>query len=325
MISLGRLIGTVAAVILCAGHAAAETEPPFPDGFVRVSSGHDGSGQTYARIVPGAPIILILQGSGCDSVWHETGQGFAPVAAQNVPAALAPDRTVMVVDKPGVSPGEVRSCDADFTLDAWAQHLDAAIAAVRDAGANNAPIALIGISEGAITAARLAASRDDVSHVVFVSAVGCLLVDDMVANAARQAARDDGQDGLAASDRIEQASASAEANLRRIFDPATSPEERLWGHPVAYWRSFGTACPAKDLAESDADLFLAYGTSDEQLIAEGVEEITARRIMAEKPVTVRRVGEGSHLLSRPGDANPSANLVAILPAAIAWLRGDIAR
>ena len=307
------------ALLSSAVAAQAEAMPPLPDGFVVVPARQYGSGQTYARIVDKAPIILMIQGSGCDSVWHDTGQGLAPVAAQNLPAVFAPGRTVMVVDKPGVAPGESKQCGADFTLNAWVQHLAAAIAAVRDVGGSDGPVALIGISEGAVTAAHLAAVRDDVGHVVFVSAAGCLLIDDMIAKAPRAASGSDDQDGLKTSDRIEQASAAAEAELRRIFDPATRPDDRVWGHPAAYWRSFGIACPAQDLAGSNADLFLAYGTADEQVIAEGIEEITARRIIAGRPVTVRRVGEGNHMLTRPGEANPFANLVAVLREAVMWL------
>ncbi len=322
---MARALGFIVSTIAAFGFAYGAQAQSFPDGFEAISANDAATpetGMTYARIVPGGPVVLVLQGSGCDSVWQKTAQGLAPVAVQNLPAVLMPDRTVMVVDKPSVAPGTRQECSADFTLPAWSAHLDRAIASVREAGDYAGPIAVLGISEGAATAAHLAANREDISHVVFVSAAGCLLIDDMIANATRQAAIGSAEDGLETWDRIEQASGAAQATAARIFSAQTPDEERIWGQPVAYWRTFGAACPARDLAVTDANVFVAFGTSDEQVIAEGIEEIVARRIIAGKPIEVRRVGEGKHILTRPGDSNPSANLVEILREAMAWIAAN---
>ncbi len=111
----------------------------------------------------------------------------------------------------------------------------------------------------------------------------------------------------------------SESDLRRIFASPEDSTTNIWGQTPLFWSTFGMACPATDLAASDADVFIAYGTQDEQITADGLEEIVTRRIVAGKDVTTHRVVGGSHVLSVEGDENPYARLIETFRLALDWM------
>ena len=299
-----------------------------------VSRASDGLSYYVANGAPeeAAP-LLFVQGSGCDSVFRSVeANQYQPTAGQNAVAGYAGKRLrVVMADKPGVllgnsgGDGFSESCSQDFlethTLDNWVAYLGR----IMDTYSEHHPSAaqswrVIGLSEGAVTAARLASMRTDVSHVGFISGHGCYQLDDMLVTARRQwlqnnpdASAEAQQEGVAI------AVQGAEAEIRRIFNAETKPDEPLWGQTAAFWQTFGTACPATDLGGAEADLFVAYGTDDPQVVADGIEEITARRLAAGKPVRTVRVVGGGHTLSVDGDANPFERLLETLEEVVGWM------
>ncbi len=329
----GRLVPTVARVLLlgfCTGCLAAtggQAELRLEGTQFLVGD----AGGTHYYLAPGEgqrPLLVLIQGSGCEPVFVENGEGYRATAGQDLVHMLAGGRfAVLVAEKAGVEPlkartgadGTAADCAAAFlaghSLDSWTDRLSSAIdeakaSAVVDAAAG---VRVMGLSEGAITAARLANLRDDVTHTAFISGFGCNQWRDMLVVARRNA---EPEGALAARS----AAAAMEDGLRGV---AADPEALtiFEGQTHLFWSTFGRACPAADLAASASDVFVAYGTADEQVDANGVEAITVARLSVNKPVRVERVIGGSHVLNTP-DTEPFEVLVGVFGAAIEWMSGD---
>lgn len=217
------------------------------------------------------PLLVHIQGSGCEPVFVADGAAHVATAGQDLVHTLADGRfAVLVADKVGVEPfnrladadGTAGNCSEDFlgrhSLDNWTRRLGMAIDAAMASGHvdSRAGVRVLGLSEGAIAAA-----------------------------------------------------SGPESNT--IFE----------GQTHLFWSTFGRACPAMDLAASESDVFLAYGTADEEVDAGGVEAITAARIAARKPVRVERIIGASHVLDTPG-TEPFEVLVGVFAAAIEWMTPD---
>ena len=260
------------------------------------------------------PLLLVLQGSGCGPLFGADGSA---TAGQDIVQQFASDRfAVLVVEKPNVTPesadssnGETGACGADFnrahSLETWTAAVSRAVdAALRDPRVERrAGVRVMGLSEGAIVSARLARERRDVNHVAFISGFGCDQWRDMLVVARREG---------------ESTIAETEAGLRAVAAHPRATDQFFAGQTHLFWSSFGRACPAQDLVQSQARAFIAFGTADEQIDSHGVEAIPAALIAAERDVTVRRINGGSHVLNT-ADTPPFANLVGIFQAALDWM------
>jgi pimeloyl-ACP methyl ester carboxylesterase len=247
-------------------------------------------------------------------------------AGQDLVFGLASGRfAVLVVEKPGASvpatgeTGTAGGCSEEFrrrhSLWEWAACISGAIDAARQRPEvdGRAPVRIMGLSEGAITAARLARERPDVSHIAFISGFGCDQWRDMLVIARRSAPNP--AEALAAV-------ARTEVGLRDIAYNPADPNRFFEGQTYVFWSTFGRACPAADLAAASADVLVAYGTADEQIDPDGVEAIPAARIAVGKPVTMRRIVGGDHVLNTPGSA-PFANLLGVFAESLDWM--EVAR
>lgn len=277
----------------------------------------------------GAPLLVMIQGSGCEPVFSNLGGGqYSGTAGQDVVAGLSSGRHhVLIVEKPHAGKsdgGEQGDCSEAFrrqhSLENWTRAVDLVSSAVRDELKAPAGIRVIGLSEGAIVAAHLAASQRAVSHVAFISGHGCHQLDDMLVRARRDWLLENPNAGTEAKQSgVAETLKQSEADLRRIFANPGDSDTDIWGQTPLFWSTFGLACPATDLAASDADVFIAYGTQDEQITADGLEEIVTRRIVAGKDVATHRIVGGSHVLAVEGDENPYARLIEAFRLALDWM------
>ncbi len=278
------------------------------------------------------PLLLVIQGSGCESVFVSRAnpdgtRSLAATAAQDIIQKIASQHfCVMIVEKPGVTseinaaseatPGAATGCSEEFrarhSLPAWTQQLSLAInAALTSPHVNPAAgIRVLGLSEGAIAAARLAHNRTDISHIAFISGFGCDQWSDMLVVAARNA--------RAAGSDIDAAVSATQFGLQKVAADPLNHHATFEDQTYLYWSTFGRACPADDLASSNADVFVAVGTADEQVDANGIEAIPAARIAAGKPITMKRINGASHILNTPA-TKPYENLLVVLDQAIAWM------
>lgn len=297
--------------------------------------GEAGAPRYYLASAESArPLLVVLQGSGCEPAFVEGETGMRATAGQDLVETLGARRfAVMVVDKPhagepgtrGAEAGTGEGCSSGFrrshSLERWVDVVGRAIDdAKRRRGVDaNAPVRLLGLSEGAITAARLARRRGDVGHVAFVSGFGCDQWADMLVVARREAeaaALELGSVERAAA--VRAAVQRAQQGLEAVAADPANPDRFYGGQTHLFWSTFGRACPAEDLAGCRAAVFVAFGTADEQIDANGVEAIVSACIAAGKPVWVERVVGGSHVLDTPGTP-PFANLIETFRRALDWM------
>lgn len=305
--------------------------------FIRVDLGSDPALRYYLAPAPGGPrpLLVIIQGSGCGPAFEARAEGLTATAAQDLIFEMAAGRfAVLIAEKPGVTPesapvadaGTAQEASAEFlrvhSLPAWCAAVSRAIDSARaDPRVDGrAEVSVIGLSEGAITAARLARLRDDVGHVAFVSGFGCDQWDDLLINARRHALAEASSKTTTASDwaaAVEAAVAGTEAGLREV---AARPDstELFEGQTHLFWSTFGRACPAEDLAASRAEVLVAYGTDDEQVDADGVEAIRAACIRAGKPIVVIPVLGGDHMLNTR-DTRPYQNMLGVFRRSLDWM------
>ncbi len=323
----------VALLGYCTASVAVDDGPAFtPLEGTHFLVGDAGSTRYYLAPGEGArPLLILIQGSGCEPVFVDNGEGLSATAGQDLIHMLAAGRfTLIVVDKEGVEPlksrtaadGTAADCTPAFlaghSLDGWTQRLASAIDAAKATDFVDATegVRVMGLSEGAITAARLARMRADVTHTAFISGFGCHQWRDMLVVARRNAEPEGPQAARSAAAAMEEGlrAVAADPGAQTIFE----------GQTHLFWSSFGRACPADDLAASPSDVFVAYGTADEAVDANGVEAITAARLSANKPVRVERVIGGSHVLNTP-DTEPFEVLIGVFGTAIDWMAGDDSR
>lgn len=332
---------TIFVALFCAGaflvSECAAKEPLAGTAFI-AGQARDGADRIQFYLAPSAggprPLLVVLQGSGCGALFEPDGIGFQATAGQDILYQLAHGRfAVLVVEKPGVRSEEASTtggqvsndCSDEFrsrhSLEDWTRVVSRAINAARRDPAidGSAPIDVLGLSEGAIVAARLSATRRDVGRVAFISGFGCDQWSDVLVVAGRNALAENAE---ASAEEKEAAVAAAigemEEGFRAVAANPTAPDQYFDGQSHLFWSTFGKACPAADLAKTTADVFVAYGTQDEQVDPNGVEAIPAARIAAGKSIRMRRVLGGNHVLDRPGD-EPFATLVRVFAEALDWM------
>ena len=292
----------------------------------QVSDGHGGVIRFY--LSPGVegprPLLLLIQGSGCEALFARGKSGLQATAGQDIVQQIAAGRYVVaVVEKPNVTAegparadGTTDACSAafnrDHALDPWTATLSRAVdAALTDPSVDHhADVRLMGLSEGAVVAAHLAAARSDVSHAVFISAFGCDQWRDVLVVARKSAA-----DAKAA----EVAVAEAQKGLAEVAADPTATNKQFDGQTHLYWSTFGRACPAADFVRSHAKVYLAFGTADQEIDANGIEAIPAALIAAGRPIRIHRVYGGSHVLDTP-ESGDFSNLVNVFGEALDWMK-----
>ncbi|MCC6677531.1 MAG: hypothetical protein IT436_10340 [Phycisphaerales bacterium] len=330
------LLLLLAAGCRSAGPAPSES-PVAGTPFLRCDTATSPPIRYYLAPAPDGPrpLLVVIQGSGCGPLFEARRDGLSATSAQDLIFTLAAGRfAVLVVEKPGVIPesppvddaGTADQASPEFrrlhSLPSWARALSTAIDAARADPRidGRADIRLLGMSEGAITAARLARQRSDVSHIAFISGFGCDQWDDMLIVARRDALAGASTATTSAGDwaiAVRAALARTEAGLRAV---AARPDstELFEGQTHLFWSTFGRACPADDLARARAEVLVAYGTADEQVDADGVEAIRAARIEAGRPITVIPILGGDHMLNTR-DTAPFQNLVGVFRESLDWM------
>lgn len=263
-----------------------------------------------------APLMLMIQGSGCEPVMHIAATGSYSTLYNFVPYAGEGRFTVMAVEKPFAgttgqgAPGGARNCSAEFNRDFIAESWLAAIRAAL-ADARRLPqverhrMLAFGTSEGAVMAALLAGADAQVTDVVFIGGSGTTQYFDFIAFAY--------QNCFDRSACI----AEVEAQARAIAAAPDSATDFAWGHPYRRWSSFFRADPGTALLGSRARVYLAFGTNDASVPALSQELLAARLRTAGRDVTVRRVPDAGHGLL-PAGASDWSGLDVEFRRALDW-------
>lgn len=242
-----------------------------------------------------APIMLMIQGSGCAPLLTIRPGGASTTMFNLIKYAAEGKFTVIAVEKPfsgsAPQPGWVQGCSpafhADFTAESWQRAIHAALKDARKAAWVEPTRTLVfGTSEGAVMAAVMAASDPSITDVIAISGSGTTQLFDFVAQAYRScfdvaACLKDIQDNVAAI----------------MADPHSSTAF-AWGHPHKRWSSFFSIDPGELLLKSKARVYIAMGTADDSVPAISQELAVAKLVLGRKDVTVRRVADGTHSLNQ---------------------------
>ena len=232
------------------------------------------------RGVAGAlPLAVFVQGSGCDSQFRRSDGAIVGRVQDLLVDAARKRISVMVVEKPGVQfldeskqMGTAEGCSVEFlrehTLSRWAEAVGAAIrSAVKLPQVEPRRLLVVGWSEGGIVAARVAAENPGmVTHVASLAGGGPTQLFDLVVAA-----------GTSGSD------------VFRSFAAMQQDREsvtKFWlGHPYRRWTSFMGSSVRDELIRTNARIFIAHGTDDQQAPVVSFDMLRAELMARDKPVT----------------------------------------
>jgi pimeloyl-ACP methyl ester carboxylesterase len=245
------------------------------------------------------PVVLIIPGSGCQSLFSKQGERVAG-GIQNLLLEEAKGRArVLAVEKPGVKyldaparPGSAETASEEFlkehTLPRWAEANIAALRAVWTlAGVNPERTLVVGHSEGGIVAARVAAELPTVTHVATLAGGGPTQLFDFVANNARP--RPDDMPGAAAR------------RVQDIYDEWAKIQKNpdsiahFWlGHPYRRWSSFLKHSVKEELLRAKARVYAAHGARDAVIPVAAHDMLEAELRARGRNVTAERLEGADH-------------------------------
>jgi predicted esterase len=261
-----------------------------------------------------APIMLVIQGSGCTPVLT-IRDGRASSSIYNLEKFARDGKfTVIAVEKPFsgfvVQTGSTENCsdafNEDFTAESWRDALQAALNDARKASwVDHTRTLLLGSSEGAVMTSVVAANDPTITDVISISGSGTTQLFDFIAQAYG--------DCFNASVCL----ADIEKNVSAIKADPQSHTKFAWGHPYKRWTSFFNIDPGELLLKSKARVYVAIGTADEVVPAISQELAATKLLLAGRDVTVRRVADGTHSLNRRNAGNRD-ELDRELRIALAW-------
>jgi pimeloyl-ACP methyl ester carboxylesterase len=325
-------------LLIAASAAAAVEVPQLEQEAVKLGipyhryTTRDSLGRTiafYLSTLPGKkpaaklPVVLIIPGSGCQSVFQKFGDGGG---LQNLLLSAAKGRAhILIVEKPGVKyldrptrPGSAQKASEEFlkehTLPRWAA---ANVAALRAAwtlpDVDPGRTLVVGHSEGGIVAARVAAELPKVTHVASLAGGGPTQLYDFIANSARP--RPDDKPGDAG--RRTQAIYDEWAKIQK--DPEST--SRFWlGHPYRRWSSFLKHSVTEELLRTKARLYVAAGVRDAVIPIAAHDMLVAALRAQGRDVTAERLEGADHGFQTEDmpKNGPPAGLQAILGRVLEW-------
>ncbi len=281
------------------------------------------------------PLVLVIQGSGCNSLWQSVpASADAPNAMSHIAGSLQSlvrrdfggEVRVLAVEKPGVNyldnpqpPGAGDPCSDTFKSQHTPQEWSAALsAALRQAlalpGIDPSRVLVLGHSEGADMAAYVAqANPDIVTHAACLAGAGITQLFDMTQLA--WAERTPGESVDARNERVQQIYNTWAAIQR---DPGAI-DKSAWGHPYKRWSSFMAVSPVESLLATDprTQLFLAHGTADPAVPIASFDAGLAILASKGRTAVVRRVAGADHGFTQPGEPTGSG-MKAIFAEAVTW-------
>ncbi|HMN43050.1 MAG TPA: alpha/beta fold hydrolase [Povalibacter sp.] len=263
-----------------------------------------------------APLLLMIQGSGCVPVMNIQPGGAYSTLFNLLPFGNEGRFTVLSVEKPfagvapGQDPGTAQSCSADFNADFTAESwLEALRASLDDARrlpwVDKSRTVVFGISEGAVMGALLAGHDDRITDVISIGGSGTTQLFDFI-SLSYQRCFD-----------VSTCLTDVDNQARAIAADPTSATSFAWGHSYKRWASFFRVDPAEELLRSRARFYLAFGTHDEAVPALSQEIAVAKLMAAGRDLTVRRVPNAGHNLMQSG-APDFGNLDKEFRAALSW-------
>lgn len=276
------------------------------------------------------PLVLVIDGSGSQSVWTRVGERLGG-SHQNLMLRAARGRArVLIVEKPGVAfavqpkqPGSAEEASPEFlaehTLERWSEANAAALrATLALPGIDRAHVLVCGHSEGAGVAARVAALCPEVTHVASLAGGGPTQLFDL---AELQGAPQPGDSAGAAAARRQ----SVYDEWARIRADSTSTTRFWLGHPYRRWATFGAHDVLPDLLATRARVYLAHGTADRAVPVVAFDVLRAQLAARGRAATIERVEGVDHGFfgpeGPPRDGKP-AGVELVFGRVLEWFAND---
>jgi predicted esterase len=241
---------------------------------------------------PTDPLIIAIQGSGCDSLFSKDKDG---IVYSSLPAIIGlpfkVKASILAVEKPGVLTFD-REKDKDcstlfrkkFTFDHWIETLKMAISDVQlRYKLQPSRTIIIGHSEGADSAALLASHLDQATHVLHLSGGS----GSPVFQAAMRA--------IWSTDKNQKKEEELLRSEMKVWTDAVSkndPDILLWGHTYRYWKSLPHI--ADKLNVSKAKILIVYGTKDSNSPVVTSDLLLTELVERNREFKFRRIPNADH-------------------------------
>ena len=246
-----------------------------------------------------APLLLMIQGSGCIPVMNIPDKGMVYSTMYGLlPLANEGDFSVMAVEKPysGTVGSEklwdvASSCSKefheDFTAESWIRAISMSLADVKSKYPEvvREGVVLFGFSEGAVISSVLSNKIDNVKNVILFGGSGTVQLYDFILNSYQQCETET----IDCVDDVYE-------NLSSIRNDPSSFTQFAWGHPYKRWSSFFKIDPVLELLKSSARVYIAFGMNDRSTPPLSQELAIAQLRLQEMDVTARRVPGANHMM-----------------------------
>jgi enterochelin esterase-like enzyme/pimeloyl-ACP methyl ester carboxylesterase len=271
------------------------------------------------------PMVLWIGGSGSQSLFHKSPEGSIGGGMQNLLQQLSKGRyRVLCVEKPGVQyldwpkrPGSAEDASEAFkqehTLPRWGEANVAALRAVWQLpGIDRKKTLVVGHSEGALTASRVAAELPEVTHVAPLASAGATQLHGLVELAVERGKTPEEQQKL--RDQV-----YAEWKTVQADPMATN---KYWmGHPHRRWTSFCRHTSVQELLRSKADIYLAQGTKDQSSHISELDVVRAELAAHGRHCVVKRidgVDHGYRPVGKEQAPGPPKEFMALIESVLSW-------
>jgi pimeloyl-ACP methyl ester carboxylesterase len=246
------------------------------------------------------PVVLWIQGSGCQSLFMRSPEGKIGGGLQNLLYKMAAGRfRVLCVEKPGVQfldspprPGGAEGASEGFlmehTLPRWAEANASALRAVWSLPEIDRKRTLvIGHSEGALTAARVAGELPDVTHVAPLASAGPTQLYSLAELAAQPRPDDQPGDADKRRERVY-------ADWQKVMEDPDSITKFWMGHPHRRWSTFCKHNSVTELMRSKAKVYLAQGAVDRASFIGELDVLRAELAVHGRDFVVERMAGADH-------------------------------
>lgn len=267
-----------------------------------------------------APLILYIQGSGCDSIFLKDARGFVNGGQASLIASIANGRaSVLAVEKPTLktydqssSDGNVSDCSQqfreEFNRDTWVKTLQLTLNHVSKI-IHPSKVFVLGHSEGASMAAALASEAPQVVKVIYAAGGGG---NPLFGSFTRRIRAANGNQVLADS--------YIQSGIKEWQVAMKNPSDSnniLWGHTAQYWSIEAKNSPIKDMLKTSANFYIIQGTEDTSTSIESTDYLVSELVTAGRPITYRRIAGADHGFTINGQSNMREEYTK----AIAWALG----
>lgn len=276
-----------------------------------------------------APLVVFILGSGAHSHFASRG-GQILDAHRALRAVLVNHASLLIIEKPGVAflgqptkNGTAEGASDEFrvenTLERWSEAVNSAIQAAKQLPVvDTTRILLMGHSEGARVAARVAAGDPSISHVALLAGSGAPHLFSLMELA---------RGGQLFADQSSDPEQRVKYLLQRWSeiqgDPDNSKRDFL-GHPFRWWSSFAKSDPQDELLRTRARIYLAHGTLDRNNPVAAFDLLYASLIAKQADVTAERVEGADHGFLFPNQPQRDGQRELFLRI-LNWFEGKLPR